>query len=115
MATDVSSGANLKRNNNKTRGPIYPSGEKRALFSVAATQPSLGLLSDEDFDGLGTPLAMKVMSGSPGQSQFMLVILVALFILPCFTLKSILVWMINFMVMLPMDKRRLYFSGGPEF
>ena len=39
-----------------------------------------------------------------------------LFILPCFTLKSVLVWMVNFMVMLPKDpKNTCIFSGGLEF
>ena len=45
----------------------------------------------------------------------MLVILHYLFILPCFTLKSVLVSVVNFMVMLPKDpKNTCIFSGGLE-
>lgn len=49
---------------------------------------------------------MKVMSGLSDQSHFMLVMLVALFILPCSTIKSIQVWTVNFIVILPMDRKK---------
>lgn len=63
---------------------------------------------------------MKVMSGLSAQSRFVLATLVALFILPCPTVKSILVWVNNFIIMLLMDKTKqnkkyLYLSGGLEF
>lgn len=72
--------------------------------------PSFGwspLSDDEIFVGKALIWwwVMKVMPGLPWYSQFMLVILVALFILPCFTLKSVLVWIVHFMVMLPVDQK----------
>lgn len=55
------------------------------------------------------------MLGCLEKPQFVLIILVALFILPYFSLTGIMAWMINLMVMLPMDKKRLYFSDGTAF
>lgn len=58
---------------------------------------------------------IKGMLGCLEKPQFVLIILVALFILPYFSLTGIMAWMINLMVMLPMDKKRLYFSDGTAF
>lgn len=41
------------------------------------------------------------MPGCPGQSQFMLLVLVYLSLLPHFTLNGVLVWMINCLVSPP--------------